>query len=126
MQKITNMIMSKPLWKRKRVQWFWCVVLGSQALLDSEVAFNYIMYVCECWTPEKTQPNVPAFIFRPAFISASFLGILNITSNFFMWFHRKRTEEMLREARREQVKNKEHFLAVQAARDRVEFERVLK
>ena len=33
---------------------------------------------------------------------------------------------MLREARKDQVRNKEHFLAVQAARDRAEFERVLK
>lgn len=33
---------------------------------------------------------------------------------------------MLRAAREVQVKNKEHFLAVQAARDRAEFERVLK
>ncbi|XP_020602402.1 cilia- and flagella-associated protein 45-like [Orbicella faveolata] len=39
---------------------------------------------------------------------------------------KKRTEEMLRAAREDQVKNKEHFLAVQAARDRAEFERVLK
>ena len=38
---------------------------------------------------------------------------------------RKRTEEMLKNAREEQVRNKEHFLAVQAARDRAEFERVL-
>eukprot|EP00794_Sanderia_malayensis_P011169 gene11169-12343_t len=34
-------------------------------------------------------------------------------------------EAMLKEARQEQVQNKEHFLAVQAARDRAEFERVL-
>jgi hypothetical protein len=32
---------------------------------------------------------------------------------------------MLKEARERQVKDKEHFLAVQAARDRAEFERVL-
>jgi hypothetical protein len=32
---------------------------------------------------------------------------------------------MLKEARKRQVKDKEHFLAVQAARDRTEFERVL-
>lgn len=38
---------------------------------------------------------------------------------------KKRTEEMLKYAREDQVKNKEHFLAVQAARDRAEFERVL-
>ncbi|XP_031566387.1 cilia- and flagella-associated protein 45-like [Actinia tenebrosa] len=37
-----------------------------------------------------------------------------------------RTEAMLKAARENQVKNKEHFLAVQAARDRAEFERVLK
>ena len=37
-----------------------------------------------------------------------------------------KTEAMLKTARENQVKNKEHFLAVQAARDRVEFERVLK
>ncbi|XP_065056282.1 cilia- and flagella-associated protein 45-like [Rhopilema esculentum] len=35
------------------------------------------------------------------------------------------TEEMLKMARQEQVYDKEHFLAVQAARDRAEFERVL-
>merc|ERR1712080_660602 len=34
-------------------------------------------------------------------------------------------EKKLRDARQEQVANKEHFLAVQAARDRAEFERVL-
>lgn len=33
---------------------------------------------------------------------------------------------MLKRARQEQVYNKEHFLAVQAARDRAEFERVLR
>ena len=38
---------------------------------------------------------------------------------------RAETEEMLRNARAEQVRNKEHFLAVQAQRDRTEFERVL-
>ncbi|EDO38378.1 predicted protein [Nematostella vectensis] len=38
----------------------------------------------------------------------------------------KQTEEMLRQARENQVKNKEHFLAVQAKRDRAEFERVLR
>lgn len=36
------------------------------------------------------------------------------------------TEQMLKIAREEQVKNKEHFLAVQANRERNEFERVLK
>ena len=35
-------------------------------------------------------------------------------------------ESNLREARKEQIQNKEHFLVVQAARDRAEFERVLK
>ena len=35
-------------------------------------------------------------------------------------------ERNLRDARQEQVANKEHFLAVQAARDRAEFEKVLK
>lgn len=39
---------------------------------------------------------------------------------------KKQTEEMLRAAREVQVRNKDHFLAVQAARDRAEFERVLK
>jgi len=34
-------------------------------------------------------------------------------------------ESHLREARKEQIQNKEHFFAVQAARDRAEFERVL-
>ena len=33
---------------------------------------------------------------------------------------------MLKNAREVQVHNKEHFLAVQAQRDRAEFERVLK
>ena len=32
---------------------------------------------------------------------------------------------MLKDARERQVKDKRHFLAVQAARDRAEFERVL-
>ena len=36
------------------------------------------------------------------------------------------TEQMLKIAREEQVQNKEHFLAVQAKRERHEFERVLK
>lgn len=36
------------------------------------------------------------------------------------------TEQMLKDARERQVKDKEHFLAVQAACDRAEFERVLK
>ena len=39
---------------------------------------------------------------------------------------RAETEKSLRIAREEQVKDKEHFLAVQAQRDRMEFERVLK
>lgn len=43
------------------------------------------------------------------------------TSNVF----RAQTEQMLKEARERQVKDKEHFLAVQAARERAEFERVL-
>lgn len=42
-----------------------------------------------------------------------------------IYFSRIRTEAMLKAAREDQVKNKEHFLAVQAARDRTEFERVL-
>ena len=46
----------------------------------------------------------------------------NISSDIF----RADTEEMLRIARRQQVEQKEHFLAVQAQRDRTEFERVLK
>lgn len=36
------------------------------------------------------------------------------------------TEQMLKIAREVQVQNKEHFLAVQAKRERHEFERVLK
>lgn len=44
----------------------------------------------------------------------------------YLFIYRKQTEEMLRAAREVQVRNKEHFLAVQAARDRAEFERVLK
>ena len=35
------------------------------------------------------------------------------------------TEEHLKQARADQVQHKEHFLAVQAARDRTEFDRVL-
>ena len=38
---------------------------------------------------------------------------------------RAETEQSLKEARERQVKDKEHFLAVQAARDRAEFERGL-
>ena len=41
-------------------------------------------------------------------------------------YSRASTEEMLKMARQEQVYDKEHFLAVQAARDRAEFERVLR
>jgi len=37
-----------------------------------------------------------------------------------------KTEEMMRKAREEQVQSKEHFQAVQAQRERAEFERVLK
>lgn len=47
-------------------------------------------------------------------------------SRYILFIYRKQTEEMLRAAREVQVRNKEHFLAVQAARDRAEFERVLK
>ena len=36
------------------------------------------------------------------------------------------TEHMLITARQEQIQHKEHFLAVQAQRDREEFERVLR
>lgn len=43
----------------------------------------------------------------------------------FSQMFRAETEQMLKEARERQVKDKEHFLAVQAARDRAEFERVL-
>ena len=40
--------------------------------------------------------------------------------------YRADTEQMLISARQQQVQNKEHGLAVQAQRDRAEFERVLK
>lgn len=40
--------------------------------------------------------------------------------------YRAETEMMLKNAREQQIRNKEHFLAVQAQRDRSEFERVLK
>ena len=40
--------------------------------------------------------------------------------------HRSSTERMLIEARQDQIHHKEHFLAVQAQRDREEFERVLR
>ena len=46
--------------------------------------------------------------------------------DFPLFFFRADTEDMLRTARRQQVDQKEHFLAVQAQRDRTEFERVLK
>ena len=39
---------------------------------------------------------------------------------------KKNTEEEMRIAREWQIKNKEHFVAVEAAKDRAEFERVLK
>ena len=39
---------------------------------------------------------------------------------------KKNTDEEMRVAREWQVKNKEHFMAVEAAKDRAEFERVLK
>jgi len=39
---------------------------------------------------------------------------------------KKRTEDEMKMAREWQIKNKEHFLAVEAAKDRSEFERVLK
>lgn len=50
------------------------------------------------------------------------------------WRHKEKAEAlkqaemnaMLRNARLEQVAQKEHFLAVQAQRDRAEFERVLR
>ena len=35
-------------------------------------------------------------------------------------------DEMMKKARTEQINSKEHFMAVQAQRERVEFERVLK
>ena len=40
--------------------------------------------------------------------------------------HRAATEQMLIAARNEQIRHKEHFLAVQNKRDRDEFERVLR
>ena len=40
-------------------------------------------------------------------------------------YFRAQTEDMLKLARKDQIQNKEHFLAVQAAQDRAEFERVL-
>lgn len=42
------------------------------------------------------------------------------------YYYRAETERNLCDAREEQVRNKEHFLAVQAQRERTEFERVLK
>lgn len=44
----------------------------------------------------------------------------------FLLLCRADTDSMLRVARDEQIRSKEHFLAVQAQRDRAEFERVLK
>lgn len=40
--------------------------------------------------------------------------------------YRAETEQMLIKARQDQIHHKEHFLAVQAQRDRDEFERVLR
>lgn len=48
------------------------------------------------------------------------------TSFTIVFISRVATEQMLKDARERQVKDKEHFLAVQAACDRAEFERVLK
>ena len=39
---------------------------------------------------------------------------------------RATTEDMLKKARENQITHKEHFLAVQAQRDRAQFERILK
>lgn len=39
---------------------------------------------------------------------------------------RAMTEDMLKKAREDQIMHKEHFLAVQAQRDRTQFERILK
>lgn len=39
---------------------------------------------------------------------------------------RAQTEDMLRRVREEQVMHKEHSLAVQAQRDRAQFEKILK
>jgi hypothetical protein len=39
---------------------------------------------------------------------------------------KKNTDEEMKAAREWQIKNKEHFMAVEAAKDRAEFERVLK
>ena len=65
-------------------------------------------------------PKVPIIFFQFCITNVLFFVFL------LLFFCRKMTEEMLRRAREDQVKNKEHFLAVQAARDRAEFERVLK
>ena len=43
-----------------------------------------------------------------------------------MIFNRAENENQLRIDRENQVRNKEHFLAVQAQREKLEFERVLK
>jgi hypothetical protein len=40
--------------------------------------------------------------------------------------HKADTESMLKQARAQQMSQKEHFLAVQAQRERADFERVLK
>ena len=42
-----------------------------------------------------------------------------------VYLYRTQTEEHLKQARADQVQHKDHFLAVQAARDRTEFDRVL-
>ena len=60
------------------------------------------------------------------YIQNSYLTMCPANFNTNSYFCRKATEKMLRGAREDQVKNKEHFLAVQAGRDRAEFERVLR
>ena len=42
-----------------------------------------------------------------------------------LYVNRTQTEEMLQQARADQVQHKKYFLAVQAARDRAEFDQVL-
>ena len=46
-------------------------------------------------------------------------------TNAYYFIVRTQTEELLKQARADQVQHKKHFLAVQAARDRAEFDQVL-
>ena len=60
------------------------------------------------------------------FLKAIFILKMEENLNDCFSIDRSEAEKNLRLARQEQIANRDHFLAVQAARDRAEFERVLK